>query len=268
MPTWTIVLSLLAAAALWRGPLWRGRPLPGVTRPRPLGLGHRGARGPRPENTLPAFRLAFAHLDGLETDVQRTRDGVLVLWHDFACRDLEVRDTPFSALRGRAPELTRLVDLLELARAHPGTLLNLELKSRPAPLRRGRLERDLVQAVREAGVADRTLVSSFDPLALARLRLRAPGLRTALLYDADTPPWVTALAGWLHVDALHPHHTCVDAGAVRRAARRGLPLHVWTVNDPARVRALRAHGVAGIIGDDPAALAAALAGDAEGRGTR
>ncbi|MEJ2357884.1 MAG: glycerophosphodiester phosphodiesterase [Deinococcales bacterium] len=77
------VVALAAALALWRAG-WRGRPLPGVRGPKkPLLVGHRGTRGVEPENTLRAFRRAFDDgLDGIEFDVQRTLDGVLVLLHD------------------------------------------------------------------------------------------------------------------------------------------------------------------------------------------
>lgn len=260
MTAWTIATAaaVLILAALWRGPLWRPRRLPGVTRPRPWGVGHRGARDVREENTLAAFQLAFAHLDGIETDVQRTRDGELVLWHDFDCGGRPVDACTLAELRAAAPSLLRLDDLFELARQHPGTLLNLEVKSRPAPARRWRLERALTRSVRRAGVADRTWVSSFDPLALLRVRLLAPRLRTALLYGGGAPRWTAALAGWLHVDALHPHASLVDDALLGRAAERRLPVHTWTVNDPGRVRALCRAGVGAVIGDDPEALARQL----------
>lgn len=257
MPTSLLLLLLVLAAWAWRDPTWRPRPLPGVTRERPLALGHRGARGVRPENTVAAFRLAFEHLDGVETDVQRTRDGMLILWHDSTFRGRAVSDSDFAVLRAAEPALATLDDLLELARSYPGTLLNLELKSRPDALRAWSLERAVVAAVRRSGTADRVLVSSFDPLSLARVRLLAPALRVALLVAPEGPEWTRrgALAGWLHVDALHPHESQVDAAMRGRAADRGLPLHVWTVNDPARIRALVRDGVAAVIGDDPPTVA-------------
>ena len=205
---------------------------------------------------MSAFELAFAHLDGLETDVQRTRDGVLVLWHDFDVRGRAVDATDFAELRAREPDLTTLDALFDLARTHTDKLLNLEIKSRPRPLRSWSLERDVVRAVRTSGLAPRVLVSSFDPLTLLRVRVLAPELRTALLTAVSMPSLLRggALAGWLHVDALHPELEQVDAALRERAAARGLPLHVWTVNDPETMRRLAREGVAGVIGDDPVVL--------------
>ena len=206
---------------------------------------------------MAAFELAFAHLDGIETDVQRTRDGVLVLWHDFECFGRPVARTDHAELLASAPEMATLGELFALARAHPGTLLNLELKSLPRPLRGWELERDLVAAVRASGLADRVLVSSFDPLALLRVRLLAFELRTALLIAPEMRrPWRDGVAaGWLHVDALHPQSAQVDEALAARAAARDLPLNVWTVNDPREMRTLVQRGVAAVMGDDPVVLA-------------
>lgn len=206
---------------------------------------------------MAAFELALSTVDGLETDVQRTADGELVLWHDVDCHGLLIAAADLATLRARAPRLATLSELFRVARDHPGTALNLEIKSRPRALRGWGLERDLVRAVRASGLVDRVLVSSFDPLALARVRLSAPELRTALLTASEGPSWLRsgALARWLHVDALHPQDGQVDRALLARCARRGLPVHVWTVNDEARMAELTQAGVAGLIGDEPAVLA-------------
>ena len=272
----TGLLMLVALAVGWRGLLWRGRPLPDLERPAPRLLGHRGVRGPAPENGLPAFRMALeAGLDGLETDVQRSRDGTLVLFHDDDLEGVPLGEWTSAQLRERVPDFTTLPELLELVRAHPGVLLNLELKTRKLKdgLLRPLLGRDRVlawevaRAVRSSGLQGRTLISSFDPMALAWLRLRAPELRTAYLWqDAPSEPgWLRRpwLAGWLHADALHPHYREVDATLVARARRRSLQLNVWTVNDADEVRRLVALGVDGIMADDPHALLRAGRGGTE-----
>ncbi|MDR9392353.1 MAG: glycerophosphodiester phosphodiesterase [Trueperaceae bacterium] len=255
-----MLLTTVVLVAWWFGPGWRPRPLPGVHRPRPWTFGHRGARGPAPENTMAAFDLAFAHLDGLETDVQRTADGHLVLFHDLELDGRPIRKWRFAALRTARPDLVTLETLLRAARDARGSVLNLEVKSDPRTLRgvlrSWALERDLVQAVRASGVDDRVLISSFDPFALARVRLLAPEVRTAFLTAPEVPmmlrgvPW----ARLLHVDAVHPEARSATPGLVARAHARGLPVHVWTVNDANDVVRLLRSGVDGVMGDDPEAL--------------
>jgi glycerophosphoryl diester phosphodiesterase len=254
------VALLIVLLALWRGLLWRPRPLLGVRRERPLLIGHRGVRGSLPENTLAAFRRAFdASLDGIEFDVQQTRDGVLVLYHDFALPDgREVAALSYAELLEHKPDLARLDEFLALCRTYPGTLVNLEIKSRGV-LTKG-LERRIAQAVQSSGLGDRLVVSSFNPLSLLKLRLYAPHVRTALLFTPELPPLLRTggLAPWLHVDALHPHFSQVDAKLMAKARARGLMVNVWTVNDPQEVARLAALGVDGIIADDPDSLKRAV----------
>ena len=259
-----LALSTILAVAWWLGPGWRPRALPGVTRARPWTFGHRGARGPAPENTMAAFDLAFAHLDGVETDVQRTVDGHLVLFHDLELDGRPIRRWRFAALRTARPDLVPLEAFLRAARDARGAVVNLEVKSDPRTvrgvLRGAALERDLVRAVRGSGVEDRIVISSFDPFALARVRLLAPELRTAFLSAPEGPAWARWVpwARLLHVDALHPEVRQVTPGLLARAHARGLAVHVWTVNDANDVVRLLRSGVDGVMGDDPEALAAAV----------
>jgi glycerophosphoryl diester phosphodiesterase len=258
---WTVLVGALLA--LWRGPLWRGRALPGVTREAPLALGHRGVRGPLPENSMAAFRRALdAGLDGIETDVQRTRDGALVLVHDDEVEGVRVITATERELAAVLPTLARLDELIALMREAPGTLLNVELKT--AGGRAHALPGAVASALRGSGIEDRVLVSSFDPLALARFRIAAPHIRTAYLWmDRPRVPWFLRTpwpAPWLHVDALHPEHAAVDAAMVARAKSHHLGLNAWTVNDADEIRRLEALGVGGIIGDDPELLRSTIQG--------
>jgi glycerophosphoryl diester phosphodiesterase len=254
MDFWFWLLLTAAMVAIWVGPAWRPRALAGVARGRPWALGHRGVRGPLPENTLEAFRMALdAGLDGLETDLQRSRDGVLVLTHDFDVGGRPVVEQTLDELRAAIPGLATLDELLELVRAHPGTLLNVELKS--LGWRDGGLARAAARTLAASGLVDRLVVSSFSPVALLRFRRWAPEVRTGYLWidRADVPrllrsPWPAAL---LHADALHPHHRSVAAADVARWQRRGLIVQAWTVNEADEVARVVAAGVDGVMADRP-----------------
>ena len=249
------LLSLASLLALW-ALLWKPRPLPGVEAKSPRLIGHRGVRGRLPENSLAAFRAAFeAGLDGVEFDVQRSRDGALFLHHDSELSGGRVaRTLTLAELQAFDSNIPTLDDLFALSRCYPGKLLNLEIKTQT--LRSDGVERAVVQAVIASRLEGRVLISSFNPLALGRVRLLAPELRTALLYVPDVPAPLRSghLARWLHVDALHPHYSQVDEKLLRWAARRGLSVNTWTVNDVALVKELTRLGVNGLMADEPETL--------------
>ena len=245
-------LLLAVLLSLWRIVLWRPRPLAGVTRSAPLLIGHRGVRGTLPENTITAFEAALsAGLDGLEFDVQRSRDGALVIFHDFTTHGHEVAALTLAELRQLHPEVPTVDELATLAGRYPGTLLNLEIKAKSHHTQG--LERSVVAAVRRLGLAERTLISSFNPISLLRVRLLAPELRTALLFAPDLPRY-RWLAGWLHVDAIHPHYSQVTPTLLAAARRRGLMVNTWTVNEPLEVKRVLALGVNAVMADDPSTL--------------
>ena len=253
MLVWTLLLFILWLL------LWQPRQLPDVTPKQTLLLGHRGVRGSLPENTLTAFQAALNALDGLETDVQRTADGEVALYHDFALPDGRTLSTlTYEELREADADIPTLEHLLTLVRCYPGALLNLELKTRG--WRSGGLERAVAHALETSGIEGRVLVSSFNPLSLVRLRFCKPGTRTALLYSADGPRWLRnnasakVFARLLHVDALHPQHTLIDPNLAHWARQHGLNLNAWTVNDAKSVKRLTRLGVNGLMADNPAAL--------------
>lgn len=214
---------------------------------KPQVIAHRGASATHPENTLAAFAAAVAlGADGVELDVHRTVDGALAVHHDAELAD-------GTALAGLpAADLPVDVPLLPAALAACGDLLvNVEIKAAPA---------DLVVAAVDAW-GGRALVSSFDPAAVDAVRAVAPHVPTAQLTFllersvADTVRWI---AGRGH-GAWHPHHATVDAGAVDAAHAAGLAVHVWTVDDPARIVELAAAGVDGIVTNDVPGARRALA---------
>jgi glycerophosphoryl diester phosphodiesterase len=150
---------------------------------RPLVLAHRGALQEAPENTLPAFRLALEQgADGVELDVRLTRDGQPIVFHDATLnrttdgRGLvaratlsELRRLDAGAMFGPAFAGTRLCTLGEaLETLSSAKLVNIELKGPSGP--GGQLERQVLEAVEEAGARDRVVLSSFGPTKLKRLR--------------------------------------------------------------------------------------------------
>jgi glycerophosphoryl diester phosphodiesterase len=235
----------------------------GIQRERPLVIAHRGASADAPENTLAAFALARKDgADGVELDVMRCGTGEVIVFHDD---DLErlggragwTRAVALSELReidlGGGERIPLLDDVLE---AIGPMLVNVELKSAPtwgARLLDASLPAAVAGILRRQGVGARALVSSFDPLLLARFRMHAPEVATGLLFAHDqAQPWRDAWAAQLlRPTAMNPEAVLVDARAVRRWHAQRRAVNVWTVDEPAELRLLAALGVDGVITNRP-----------------
>ena len=229
---------------------------------RPWIVGHRGAL-PGLENTIPSFELAVREgANAVECDVQSTRDGALVLFHDetlvrFAPEDgrvlsgLELEELRTVALApGSDRRASAIPTLAELFAALPESFpVNVEVKAY-ADWSDRLLEALLAALYGRANV----FVSSFDRRLLGHLRREAPELPLATLadrLDADLVELSDELGAW----AIH----LAEAPPAARTARLRQSVLVYTVNDPAEARRLLRCGVAGLFTDRPGLLRAALA---------
>lgn len=235
----------------------------------PLVIGHRGASGSAPENTLAAFLAARdAGADGIELDVMRCASGEIVVIHDDTVDRTTngsgaVSAMPLEALRELdagawfAPEFAgeRVPLLSEVLDAVGGSLrVNIEVKGR-CPRGDG-IEQEIAALVRARGLQESVLVSSFNPLALRRIQAAAPELQRGMLFASSyAVPLVWSWARrWVGAHALHPRAASIDAAWVKRAGERGYRVNVWTVNDPRTMHRMVAAGVDGVITDHPATL--------------
>ncbi len=231
---------------------------------RPQVWAHRGASFEAPENSLAAFSRAIeSGADGIELDVQRTADGVLVVTHDETTDRLtgqpgqiarltlaQLRTRNFAAPWPHWPAVTlpTLDEVLDLC--HKTSLkINIELKNSEVPYRG--MEKQVVARVQAFGLQDQVIYSSFNPISLWRLRWIAPAAAKGYLYsDIRSRPWPSALL--TGVLALHPSRDNLAVpGLVQRAHRHGLAVHVWTVDEPTQWELCQQLGVDAIITNQP-----------------
>jgi len=213
--------------------------------PRPVLLGHRGARAVKaiPENTFASFDLALAHgCDGFEFDVRLTVDGEAVVCHDPKTRGLEIARTPAEKL----PHLPCLRDVF--ARYGHGAFLDVELKV-------SGLEKVVAKLLRECTPSRGYVVSSFLPEVLRALHEEDSGIPLGLISETKTQ-----LKRWrqLPVTYVFPHHRLALRSPIRAMQGEGKKVLVWTVNGVAAMRRLAGWGVDGIISDDTERLARTL----------
>jgi len=214
-------------------------------------LAHRGASDARLENTLPAFLHALERgADGVELDVQLSRDGEVVVFHDedlarLAGQHARVDALDWEALARaslRGGKIPRLLDLLALWPTD--RWLNVELKAGGARVAR--------ETLRLLAGRPRVILSSFDPRMLLAARGAGSAYEHALLLAAESPPFLHVHgARAFDCGAVHLDHRLCTAATVGRYREQGLKVGVWTVNDPARKQTLAGWGVERIITDRP-----------------
>lgn len=220
-------------------------------------LGHRGASAHAPDNTIAGFRLALEHgADGVELDVRRSADGILVLHHEPETPELGLlRNQPFADIRHIDPTIPTLDEAWEVL---SDAVVNIEIKNVPSE---GDYDPDNAAAavvadwVEQRGAHAAVIVSSFNPATVAAVRSANPNIATALLSYGVPPNEVLEFAAAAGHNAIHPDHRALEAvdvpEVVRAAESRGLQVATWTVNDPGAAEQLAAAGVAAIVTDDP-----------------
>jgi glycerophosphoryl diester phosphodiesterase len=218
------------------------------------------------ENSLSAFRRAADEgYRYLETDVHATADGVVVVHHDPVLdrtTDLSgpVARLPWQVVRtakigGREP-VSRVEDLLEEL---PDALLNIDVKAESAI-------QPLIDTLRRMNAFGRVCVASFSEARLQQVRRAAgDGLLTSMgtraiarLWAAGRlPTFVRDRRGHQRIAQVPTRQgrlTIVDKRLIVAARRRGIEVHVWTIDDPVQMHELIDLGVDGIMTDRPGVL--------------
>lgn len=231
-------------------------------------VAHRGYSRHYPENTLLAFQKAIeAGCDGIELDVQMTKDGELVVLHD---ETLERTTTGQGLLQDQVADRVKILNAgklfpqygfvpvpllaqcLELVQSS-GIYAILELKNNVLPY--VGMEEKVIALVRKYDLTHRIILSSFHGPSLEKCRQMAPEIPTALLTRRILfrPGAFARRSGAAY---LHVRHTVLTRGQIREIQATGVKVHVWTVNDPRRARMFLRSGVYGLITDDPENLVA------------
>ena len=242
---------------------------------RPLVIAHRGASADHPENTLTAFAAAAeAGADLVELDARLTADGAVVVLHDaelerttdarglvHEVRLAQVKEADASGGRGPREEVPTLGEVFELLEG-TGTGVDVEIKNLPGEPSYRPGGDEIVEAVTGAleGFPGAGLITSFD----------APTLRTAVEAAPEVPTGLLVLPGGelLGLDLAHedghrwllPHAGVFDHGGddlLDAAARLGIEVGTWTVDDEGQMERLFARGLAAVATNRPALAVAA-----------
>jgi glycerophosphoryl diester phosphodiesterase len=232
----------------------------------PLAIAHRGGMGLAPENTLAAFGRATAlGLTYLETDVQTTRDGHVVCFHDATLRRVtghpgRVADLDLADLRRlRVDGTDQVPTLAEAMATFPGAFFAIDIKDEASIGAMALLLRA------HPRWAERICVAGAWSAWLRRLQDEVPGVTTALGWRSLTtliacsrggvrPPALRSGGAFAHVPMRLGRLPIHSQRVIARAHEMGVRVVVWTVDDPGTMRTLLDAGVDGIITDRPDVL--------------
>ncbi len=236
-------------------------------------ISHRGANLDAPQNTIPAFERSLEiGVDGFETDIHLSSDGVPVICHNYTIDETsngkgEVKSMTYDELRSydfgswfnekfKGTKLPSVEEFLVLCETADIEIMNIEIKPP--------LDGDMsivaktIDAVKAHGLFDKLLISSFSADVLVECKKVDPNCKTGYLYAPDKKHCYTQMlfgyvefAKKIKADYLHPHFLSVNRRYVRRLHENGIGINVWTVDKEKIARKLLKLGVDGIITNDP-----------------
>lgn len=244
----------------------------------PMVIAHRGSSAAAPENTLPAFQLAWQQgADGIEADFLLSKDGHIVCFHDqdtkrITGKKLLVKDTNLADLRQmdvgawKDPRYagTRMPTIAEvLATVPEDKKCYIEIKCG------AEIIEPLLREIEASTIKrDQITIICFKADVLKAIKARAPHLRTSWLCSfkkskaGEIKPTAGSVLKTLHdikADGFSSSQHHVSEELLRQVMAAGIEHHVWTVNDPAAVGKYHAQGTKSITTDVPAKMRDALA---------
>jgi glycerophosphoryl diester phosphodiesterase len=225
---------------------------------------HRGFSAAFPENTMKAFIEAEkAGADGLEIDVQLTKDGEVVVIHDESVDRTTngtgfVKDLTYKELRKldasyknkkwlQKEPIPTFIELLKWLKTNR-LICNVELKNGIFPYLG--MEEKVVSLIRHYKLEDRIILSSFNHYSIVYSYQLAPEIETAPLYSEGIyMPWVYAMS--IQSKGIHPKLIAAPNEIITKAMENGIAVRPYTVNKEKDMQRLFDIGCTAFITDDP-----------------
>ena len=232
-------------------------------------ISHRGANLDAPQNTIPAFERSLEiGVDGFETDIHLSSDGVPVICHNYTIDETstgkgEVRSKNLEELRTydfgsyfgdefRGVSLPTLPELLDLTKTMK--LINIEIKP---PQKDCDLVKRVVETIHEYGIVENSIVSCFDPECIRLVKEIDSNVKTGLLYEDDELGneimtfGVAKFCKQLNANAAHPHRKLITQKEVMELHNLGIVVNPWTVNKEEEIVRFTKWGCDALISDVP-----------------
>ncbi|WAA10468.1 glycerophosphodiester phosphodiesterase [Fervidibacillus albus] len=225
---------------------------------------HRGSSGTRPENTMVAFYEAERNMaDGIELDVQLTKDGKVVIIHDekvdrttdgkgyvkdFTLDELQKLNAGFFFQSGKFPDKIPTLEQFFHWFQRTEMICNIELKTKTVT--NHELEEKVIAIIRAYGLDDRIILSSFNHYAIVYTYRLAPHIETAPLFmEGLYMPWIYAQS--IQAKAIHPYYKVAPKTLVQMSEKEGVKVRPFTVNQEKNIKMFMEAGASAVITDYP-----------------
>ena len=215
-----------------------------------LKIGHRGAKGHEPENSLISFQKAIdLKVDGIELDVHLSLDGAIMVIHDETIdRTTNGKGfvKNFTASQLKELGIPTLIEVLDLAKQK--CFVNIELKG----IGTAKPVVDLIaySVSEKIWNSNDFLVSSFDWKMLEEVQLLNPKIRIGVLTEKDVDE-ALAFAKKIKAFSIHPDYVLLSKENVALMQENGFKVYPWTVNSAEDIQKIKSFNVNGIISDFP-----------------
>ncbi|MBA4134029.1 MAG: glycerophosphodiester phosphodiesterase [Flavobacterium sp.] len=214
-----------------------------------LKIGHRGAKGHSPENTLASFEKAIAlGVDMIELDVWLSSDKIPMVIHDETIDRTTSKMglvTDYNAKELQHLGIPTLRDVFELVDNR--CEINVEIKTFSAT------QAVLNLIAKNTFDQSKILISSFDWNALQEVRFHDEDIRIGVLSETDLDLAI-AFAKFIKAEAIHPYYHLLTAENVEKIKEKGFKVFPWTINEPEDITFVKSLEVDGIITDFPERL--------------
>lgn len=211
-------------------------------------IGHRGARGIAPENTINALKVGLRLADGVELDVRVTKDEIPVLSHDTAVFDTagkhwRIKDTDYAQLKKRKPSLTTLEEALSLKYGKSHLFVEIKALEPTAPI---------VKIIKKHLKQDQLdmAIGSFDFEVLKSIRAQLPEAKL-FVNERWSSLRAEQRARQLNTNLINIYQRVLWFGLINRLHRQGIILYTYTLDDPEKARSWAKFGLSGVFTDFP-----------------
>lgn len=229
-------------------------------------FGHRGSAGTHPENTMISFKeAARVGADGIELDIQMTKDGVIVVIHDetvkrttngknkgwvkdYTLKQIKKMDVSYKFKdKYGFCEIPTLEEVFDWAKSNQ-LLINVEFKTGLVSYKD--IEEKTLKMISDYGLENRIVISSFNHYSLVKCRRISSTIDLAILYmEGLYEPWDYAKR--LKTNGIHPYHQTISKEIVEESKLNGIAVRPFTINDEKKMKQFIEFGCSAIITDYP-----------------